>query len=138
MALKELLAANPGAQAEHDAAIAAAQVQGEESGKKAVNARIEAAKPFLSSESKYPAAITSLATKVVSGEVDSSALVAAVAAFDATAESAASAEAEAEDKEKGDTSAQDHPQGSASGEIKTNEDYEANVAAARKARGLEG
>lgn len=138
MTLKELLADSPGAQSEYDAAIAAARTDGEEAGQKKVNARIEAAKPYLSADSKYPSSIIGLAAKVVAGDVDDSALVAAVAAYDATKESAASAAAEGETDDQGDTAAQQHAQGTTAGEIKTHEDYEATVAAARKSRGLEG
>lgn len=138
MSLKELLAGDPGAQAEYDSAIATAREEGNESGQASINARIEAAKPYLTADSMYPAAITGLATRVVAGEVDASALTAAVAAYDATAENAASVAAAAESGEQGDTNAQEHAQGGGGGTIETNEDYDASLQAARKSRGLEG
>ena len=138
MSLKKLLAENPGAQAEHDAATTSARAEGAAEGQTAIQARIDAAKPYLAADSKYPAAIKVLATKVVAGEVDGSALVAAVAAYDATKESAASENAGSESEEQGDTAAQEHEQGSGKGVIKTNADYDASVAEARKSRGLEG
>lgn len=135
MTLKELFAANPGAEAEHNALVTAAHTTGVTDNQKKIDARIEAAKPFLSAESEYPQAITDLATKVVMGTVDSSALTAAVAAFDATKQSAESAAAAKE--EKPDVTSQEHKQGKVDGVTETNDDYDATVAAARKARGLE-
>ena len=137
MALKELLAGDPGAKAEHDTAIAEAHTKGVESGQAVITARIEAAKPFLSADSKYPAAITALATQVVAGDVDKSALTAAVAAFDAMTESTASTAAGEEGEEHGETSAQDHPLGSGKGAIETDADFSAAVEAGRKSRGLD-
>ena len=134
MTLKELFAANPGAEAEHNALVSAAHMTGAEASQAKTDARIEAAKPFLSAESEYPQAITKLATKVVMGTVDSSALTAAVAAFDATKQNAESVAAAAEEVEE--TAAEEHSQGNAAGVTETNDDFEATVAAARKSRGL--
>jgi len=138
MSLKQLLAENPGAQAEHDAAIKSAQEKGVSEGQKAVEARIKAASPFLSADSKYPAAITALAVRVVAGEVEGSALTAAVAAVDAVTEHTASSDAGGESGDQGDTSAQEHAQGNDKGVAETNEDFDAQVEAVRKSRGLEG
>ena len=137
MSLKQLLADNPGAQAEHDAAIKTAHDEGMAQGQTAIEARVEAASPFLSADSKYPAAITALAVKVVAGEVDPSALTTAAAVVDATTEAASSQEAGNESEEQGDTNAQEHTQGNDKGVAENNEDYNAQVVSARKSRGLE-
>ena len=137
MSLKQLLADNPGAQAEYNAAIKSAHDEGAAEGRILVEARIEAASPFLSTDSKYPAAITALAVKVVAGKVDPSALTTAAAVIDATTEAAASQEASKESKEQGDTSAQEHAQGNDKGVAETNEDFDAQVSAARQSRGME-
>lgn len=137
MTLKILLAENPGAQAEYDAAIKSAHEQGVTDGQAKIEARIESAKPFLSADSKYAKPIMALAAKVVAGESDPSALIAAVAAVDAMAESAASNEAAGESDRQGDINAQEHSQGSGAVVTETNEDFDAAVAAGRKSRGLE-
>jgi ClpP class serine protease len=137
MSLKQLLADNPGAQAEHDAAIKTAHDNGMAQGQTAIEARLEAAGPFLSADSKYPAAITALAVKVVAGEVDQSALTTAAAVIDATMENTASQEAGSESEEQGDTTAQEHVQANTAGVAENNEDYNAQVSEARKSRGLE-
>jgi len=127
MSLEKFLAENPGAKAEHDAALSAAQETGRQSGAKAVEARIAVAKPFLSTD-EYPAAINALAVKVVAGEVNDVALTAAVAAVDAATEQAKSAQAKSEDP--GDVSAEVH-----NGDINGEDDYQAVVAKAKAARG---
>lgn len=137
MSLKQLLADNPGAQAEYAAAIASARTEGATEGQAAVQARIDTAKPYLAADSKYPPAIKTLATQIIAGEVDKSALIAAVAAYDATQESAASDQASSESGEQGDTSAQEHEQGSGKGVTETEADHKAAVATARKSRGLD-
>lgn len=137
MSLKKLLADNPGAQTEYDAAIATARTEGAAEGQAKVEARIEAAKPFLAADTAYPAAITALATKVVAGEEPASALTAAAAAYDGMVEKAASDKAAGESDELGDTHGQEHKQGNATGVTETNEDLGAAVATARKSRGLE-
>lgn len=135
--LTTLLAENPGAQAQYDAAIAAARDEGAAAGQAEVEARVKAAAPFLSADSKYPASITALAVQVVSGETDAVALTAAVSAVDAVAESATSREASNETGEQGETSAQEHTPASADGQVNSQEDFAAAVSAARTAHGLE-
>jgi ClpP class serine protease len=137
MSLKSLLAENPDAQAEFDVAIKSAQETGASEGQTVIDARIEVAKPFMAADSKYPQAIRVLATQVMTGEADASALTAAVAAVDAVNESTASANAGSESEEQGDTSAQEHTQGRGKGVTETNEDFDASVSSARESRGLE-
>ena len=136
MSLKTLLAENPGAQVEYDAAIKTAHENGADEVATAAKARIEAASPFMAADSKYPPSITALAVKVATGKADPSALTAAVAAVDAVNETSASSEAGGESEEQGDTSAQEHAQGNDKGVAETNEDFDAQVAASRKSRGL--
>ena len=136
MSLKSLLAENPGAQAEYDAAIKSARETGASEGQTVIDARIEVAKPFMAADSKYPQAIKVLATQVMTGEADASALTAAVAAVDAVTEHTASQEAGSESEGQGDTSAQEHAQANDKGVAETNEDFNAQVVSARKSRGL--
>ena len=52
MTLKELFAANPGAEVEHNALVSAAHTAGGTENQIKIDARIEAAKPCLSAESE--------------------------------------------------------------------------------------
>lgn len=88
MSLKALLAANPAAQAEYDAAISAARTEGET----AVKERVAAAAPFIGSD-KYPKSVSETAVKVVTGEVPMSGLHTVVAAVDAVREEQAAQQA---------------------------------------------
>ena len=137
MSLKTLLAENPGAQAEYDAAIKSAHETGADEVAVATKARTDAAAPFMAADSKYPPSITALAVQVATGKADMVALTAAVAAVDAVTEVTASTEAGNESEEQGDTSAQEHAQANDKGVAENNEDYNAQVSAARKSRGLE-
>ena len=137
MSLEKLLADNPGAQAEYDAAIKSATEQGIATGQEQVEARVKAATPYLAADSEYPAPITTLAAQVVAGTADISALTTAVTVIDAIGESTASGAAGDESDEQGDTNAQQHTQGTGAVVTETNEDHAAAVATARKSRGSE-
>lgn len=121
MNLQELLAANPAAKAEFDAAIASARLEGE----KAMNATIEKVAPFLGAASSYPPVISTTALKVLKGEEAMISLTAAVAAVDAVreekAQSAASAGA------AGETPASQTPQ-TDTGMVSSEADLDAAVA----------
>lgn len=90
MSLTKLLADNPAAKIEYDAAIAAARTEGETAEK----ARIAATAPILESD-KYPSAIKRVAIDALKGAVSSEALTIAVAVYDATQEQTAQAVAQA-------------------------------------------
>ena len=136
MSLKTLLAENPGAQAEYDAAIKSAHETGADEVAVATKARTDAAAPFMAADSKYPPSITALAVQVATGKADMVALTAAVAAVDAVTEVKASTEAGNESEEQGDTSAQEHAQANSTGVAENNEDFNAQVESARKSRAL--
>lgn len=92
--LAELLAANPAAKTEHDAALASARTEGVAAGKQEVQSVIAEAAPYLNS-SKYPEIVKQTALKVIQGAEAKATLIAAVAAVDAVTESAAAAAAAA-------------------------------------------
>lgn len=100
MTLKELLAANPAAKAEHDAALASARAEGEKAGKDAMQATVAKVSPFLTS-ADYPETIKKTAVAVLKGEQTAANFDAVVAAVDAVREErAASAAAEESGKQK--------------------------------------
>jgi ClpP class serine protease len=110
MNLKELLAANPDAQAEYDAAITAAadtaraegETAGTEKGREEMQAKITAVAPFLAS-ADYPAVIGETALKVLKGEEAEVTLKASIAAVDAVKESTAQTTAAGETTATGET-----------------------------------
>lgn len=102
--LKELLTANPAAQAEYDQAMADARKAGVAE-KQTV---IDSATPILSSE-EYPAAIKAVALKTLKGEASADTLTTTVAVFDAMKEQNADAEAAAEGAAAGETRGQQPP-----------------------------
>lgn len=105
MALQKLLADNPAAKAQYDAALAAARTEGEAAGKKTVMDTIEAVSPYLAN-AEYPGIIASTALKVLKGEEGKATLVAAVAAVDAVREDAANRKAGDEGNKAGETKGQ--------------------------------
>lgn len=102
--LAVVLAENPTAKAEHDAAIAAARLEGEKAGKDEVQARITAASPYLTS-TEYPQAVRETAVKTITGEVPVASLTTVVAAVDAVRQEQASKAATDDTAKKGDTPA---------------------------------
>lgn len=88
MDLIALLAANPAAKVEYDAALAKARDEGVAT----VQARIDKVAPILGS-GKYGATVTGLAVKVLQGTEEMAALTGAVTVLDAQAEAAATAAA---------------------------------------------
>lgn len=89
MNLAQLLAANPAAKIEYDAALA----QAEKAGTDKVEMRITAATPYLNNET-YPAAVGQTAVKLLKGECNADTLLAVVTAVDAVREQAASTAAQ--------------------------------------------
>jgi ATP-dependent protease ClpP protease subunit len=128
MNLQELLAANPAAQAQYDAALAAARKEGVAE----VHATINTVAPFLANAS-YPAIIAATALKVLKGDEASGTLISAVAAVDAVREDAAAAKAAAEAAAAGNTLPQTPAPVAAPGAVVSSEaDLDATIAAARK------
>lgn len=85
MALAELLSANPSAKAEHEAALATARAEGDQSGRDAMASTIKRVSPFLASK-EYPDIIGKTALNVLTGESEMVELTSAVAAVDAVRE----------------------------------------------------
>jgi len=132
--LNELLAENSGANAEYKLLIAAAEKAGHKAGEKKINDRIDASKNFLSNE-KYPT-MGPVALKVLSGEIDHSAITIAVAAIDAQTQATASDDAADETKKQGDTPPENVKKINDSGVCETNEDFEAELARSKEQNGV--
>ena len=132
--LSALIAGNPDAKKENEAALASAReegvVEGISKGEETVMARIKGCTPFLTSD-KYPQPIKDMAVKVLNGDSDVSALTSAASAHDATVESVASAAAAAEAAKLAETVQDDSQQVSTDGQIRSEDDFAAAVSDAR-------
>jgi ATP-dependent protease ClpP protease subunit len=127
--LEKFLAANPGAKADYDKAIASAVKQGEEK----VNARIEVAKNYIGND-KYPT-LSVLAMKVINGEIDALALESAVAVIDATIAKTGSDAAIDETQKLGDTGAEGGKPVNDSGDCENDADLDQEIARTKKQNG---
>lgn len=105
MNLQELLAANPAAKAEYDAAITTATANGVTTGKEAMQATVKAVAPFLANAS-YPKQVGEMAVKVLTGEQTAANLTALVATADMMKEMQASSGGAQGTQEGGDVAAQ--------------------------------
>jgi ATP-dependent Clp protease, protease subunit len=105
--LQELLAQNPAAKIEYDAAMSAQFKAGEHAGRESLQATIKTAAKYLGVDGAYPGAIKSLAVDVLNGVKSAEALETTVAAFDAMRELKASEDAKTE--QPGDTGGQQPP-----------------------------
>lgn len=137
MKFSDLAAADPDLHAEVESMITAAR----EDGRKALFELINKVQPALTGDS--PQFIKDLAVKVLKGESTEAELTAARSAYDAAVEAQKSTAAAGETKDQGSTPATAPPQESGSqtvdnGEIKSNEDYVAQVKRYRQSQGLEG
>lgn len=138
--LKELLAGNSDAQLEYDAALANAKKMGFTDGKaegltesKAeLNGRVSIAKMAFDSDKSYPKTIVDLATKVMLGESDKSALEAAISSVDAVREEAASNAGAGETEELPQTAGNNQEHGKVDGVAETETDFQAQLSAATK------
>jgi ClpP class serine protease len=137
MTLKELLAANPAAQIEYDAAIKAAKEDGEKDGIAAVRANVEFAAKFVAPESSYPSSIKAIACDVIAGKKSKESLETTVGAFDAFVEKQKSDAAAAEALKVGETGGKQEPDITTTGEIKTEADFSAEVARSKKVLGIQ-
>lgn len=100
MTLHELLAANPAAKAEYDAAIISAKAEGEKAGSAAMAAKIEKVAPFIGSTA-YPPSVSALALNVLKGDDTMASLTTVVTTLDCIKEQAeATKAAEATGKTK--------------------------------------
>jgi ATP-dependent protease ClpP protease subunit len=126
--LKELLADNPSAKVEYDAAIAGAKILGREEGEKAFQELVAKATPVFKS-AYYPTPLKDLAEKALKGEVSADAMLAAVASFDSTKEGQELRLAAEEQSKQKETPAQ--PQstgGQEDGTIASEEDFQSEMA----------
>ena len=131
--LKEMLAENPAIAAEYTKAIEAAEAKGFEAGLTKAQARIDAAAPYLESNSPYADGVRTLALQVLTGKVDAVALHAAVSVLDSQKEQEKETDAQAETEEQGETPAEP-PTGEGETEIAA---LDREVIEYRKLRGLE-
>jgi len=107
MSLSELLAANPSAKIEYDAALSQAKKEGMEDEKKASAARVDSVKTYMTKESleKYPESID-LIMDVISGEGKVSAITSMLAMVDRINQKSASLLAQSETGKQGHTPGQ--------------------------------
>lgn len=101
MDLKELLAANPGVQAEYDAAMATARTEGGEAVRDSIKATMAKVSPILSSDA-YDKPTKDLGVAVITGEKSVEAFDAVVAVVDREIEKAAEAAAQGEEGQGGE------------------------------------
>jgi ATP-dependent protease ClpP protease subunit len=130
MALKKLLADNPAAQAEYDAALAAARTEGESTGKAAIQATIDRVTPILASGA-YPASVTNVALAVLKGTESAGTLTAVVTTVDAMREDAAAAAAAAATAALPGTPAGQVPVHQPGAEVKDQAGLDAEIARAK-------
>jgi ATP-dependent protease ClpP protease subunit len=134
MALKKLLADNPAAQAEYDAALAAARTEGESTGKAAIQATIDRVTPILASGA-YPASVSNVALAVLKGTELVGTLTAVVATVDAMREDAATAAAAIATAALPNTPAGQVPVHQPGAEVKDQAGLDAEIARAKAERG---
>jgi ClpP class serine protease len=135
MTLSEFLAENPAAKVEFDAKISEARAEGKTQADTANKERVDAAMPFLTGDT-YPDSIHNMAASVIQGSATVDTLRGAAAYHDAQGEKAKAEKVEAEGKDHKPTPPNNETL-STDGNIRTAADYEASVAAARTARGME-
>ena len=125
--LKEFLAENPTAQAEYNAALKEKHKAGVTAGKAEIRKDIKKVTPFLLSEN-YDSAIKQVAVKALTGEIDIGSFITTVAIEDARKAEKASKDAKDDTDKIGNTSSDPlDTSGNASGEIKTETDFQAEV-----------
>ncbi len=133
--LEQLLADNPDARAEHNAALVTAQNDGFTKGQadvqSKVDKRVKFAQAALNAEQSYPKTITALAVKVMLGESDPSALESSMASVDAVREELASDRAKGETDDLGKTNGQQSKTGKVDGVAENEDDFQAQLNAAK-------
>ena len=139
MTLKEFLAQNPAAQTEFNASITASKEAGIEEGKKQRDDLVAKVSAFIGKDSKYPEKIQALAKQVLSGSVIPQVLDYEVTAYDKLSEAQKSAMAKAEVEALIETPPDDqqNPSGELFAQVKTNDDFDAEVARTKALLGRE-
>ena len=127
MNLKELLAANPAAKAEHDAALASARAEGEKAGKDAVQATINRVAPVLASK-EYGDKVKEIAVSALKGDKSIDAFDAAVAAVDAVREERSASAAREESEANKETPGQQHRTREPGAVVASQDDLDAEIA----------
>ncbi|MGW8256928.1 MAG: S49 family peptidase [Thermoguttaceae bacterium] len=136
MDLKSLMAEHPHLSAEIDAIKKAAFEAGEHEGTSKINARVEAAAPYLSSDA-YSAEVRDMATQVIKGESDVSSLQMIVKMHDMLKAKFESREVSEESANIPSTPGQQIAKPSEDGTVATEEQFMMELAAAKRAAGKE-
>jgi len=137
MTLAELMAQNPAAKIEYEAALEKQFNAGAKKERETMQANMTYAATFLDTKSEYPDKIKAVAVKLVNGAIKRESLEVAVTMYDAEKESQASAAAAGETAEHGETPGEQIPVVSQTGEIKNELDFNASIKEHREARGME-
>jgi len=129
--LKQLLAENPDALAQYDAALVTAENSGFTKGQADVeskfDARVKFAKVALHAEQSYPKIVNDIAVKVMLGESDKSVLESAMATADLLREERISNEAKGETGDLAKTNGQQTKMGKVEGVAETEDDFQAQL-----------
>lgn len=137
MTLAELMAQNPAAKIEYEAALENKFNAGVTVGQEKMQANMIYAASFLDTKSEYPDKIKAVAVKLVDGTISRESLEVAVTMYDADKEAQASAIAATESTVLGDTPGEQVPAVTQNGEISNELDFKAELEAHKKARGME-
>ena len=136
MTLEQLMAENPAAKIELDKMLNDKFEAGKAEASKTYESRIEKASKFLDSE-EYPKQIKDVAVNVIKGSNSIETLDTMVASVDMFREMNKSAQAKAETSETGETPGEQQPKLSENGEIKSTDDFMAEIAKAKNQSGVE-
>jgi len=136
MNFEQLMAENPAAKIEHDKMLAEQFEAGKAEAAKEYESRIEAASNFLDSE-EYPKQIKDVAVNVIKGTNSLETLNTMVASVDMFKEMNKSSEAKAETETAGETPGEQPPKLSENGEIKSTDDFLAEVQRGKQSAGVE-
>lgn len=133
MTLEYLLAENPTAQAEYNQALEKKYQAGVDAGKQKIREDIKKISKFLTSSS-YDEAVKTMSVKALNGEVSIDSVITFVSVEDMRKEKQASEQAKEETEKIGDTPGEQHQTGSGNGEIKTEADFQAEIARSKGGR----
>lgn len=125
--LIQFLAENPTAQAEYEQALKKQYQAGVDAGKKEIREDIKKISKFLTS-SAYDEAIKTMSIQALEGKVSIDSVITTVSIEDMRKEKQNSDAAKKETEKIGDTPGEQHQTGSGNGEIKTEADFQAEIA----------
>ncbi|MCK5548303.1 MAG: S49 family peptidase [Thermoplasmata archaeon] len=128
LTLSQFFDTHSSAKAEYDAALVKAKADGVEEASKAFQEKVTAVAPFIGSD-KYPKGVTAHAMSVLAGKMKLDVFTGAIMSYDMQAESKAGGDAETETGDLKETAAAGGGANelSASGELKDNSNFEAEI-----------